>query len=92
MPRSHFHEVSSCHQLDFRASRYWAIPLWPAADRVRRAVLRLGNRFRRAPAGQQRPLEASYVPLFAHLALVLVAGIYLRADGRLFQHVAGLLG
>ena len=37
--------------------------------------------------------EASYVPLFAHLALVLVAGVYL--PGPLvawFQHVAELLG
>ena len=43
--------------------------------------------------GSSAPVEASYVPLFAHLALVLVAGIYL--PGPLvawFQGVARLLG
>jgi hydrogenase-4 component F len=39
------------------------------------------------------PVEASYVPMFAHLALVLIAGVYL--PGALvswFQNVADLLG
>ncbi len=43
--------------------------------------------------GKVGPVEASYVPMFAHLALVLVAGFYL--PGPLvawFQHVAQLLG
>jgi hydrogenase-4 component F len=44
------------------------------------------------PSGSVAPVQASYVPLFAHLALVLVAGVYL--PGPLvawFQHVATLL-
>jgi hydrogenase-4 component F len=48
--------------------------------------------FGEAPAGTA-PTKASFVPLFAHLGLVLVAGIYL--PGPLvawFQHVALLLG
>jgi hydrogenase-4 component F len=43
--------------------------------------------------GGMAPVQASYVPLFAHLALVLMAGIYL--PGPLvswFQSVARLLG
>ena len=46
-----------------------------------------------APVGPTGPVKASYVPMFAHLALVLIAGIYL--PGPLvawFQHVAALLG
>ncbi len=46
-----------------------------------------------APLGPTGPVKASYVPMFAHLALVLIAGIYL--PGPLvawFQHVAALLG
>jgi hydrogenase-4 component F len=46
-----------------------------------------------APSGSTAPVEASYVPLFAHLAIVLVAGIYL--PGPLvawFNNVAQLLG
>ena len=45
------------------------------------------------PQGNDAPVRASYVPLYAHLALVLIAGIYL--PGPLvawFQHVAKLLG
>jgi hydrogenase-4 component F len=45
------------------------------------------------PRGPVGPVTASYVPMFAHLALVLIAGIYL--PGPLvawFQHVAVLLG
>jgi hydrogenase-4 component F len=38
-------------------------------------------------------VTASYVPMFAHLALVLIAGIYLPAPlVAWFQHVAALLG
>ncbi|HEY0328388.1 MAG TPA: hydrogenase 4 subunit F [Rhodopseudomonas sp.] len=45
------------------------------------------------PRGSTRPAEASYLPMFAHLALVLVAGIYLPAPIVVwFQHVAHLLG
>jgi hydrogenase-4 component F len=45
------------------------------------------------PRGPTTPVTASYVPMFAHLALVLIAGIWL--PGPLvawFQHVAALLG
>jgi hydrogenase-4 component F len=45
------------------------------------------------PIGPTGPVKASYVPMFAHLALVLIAGVYL--PGPLvawFQHVAALLG
>jgi hydrogenase-4 component F len=45
------------------------------------------------PTGSMAPVQASYLPMFAHLALVLAAGIYL--PGPLvawFQHVAQLLG
>jgi hydrogenase-4 component F len=44
------------------------------------------------PSGSVAPVQASYVPLFAHLALVLVAGVYLPAPlVAWFQHVATLL-
>jgi len=44
----------------------------------------------RGPAG---PTHASYVPMVAHLALVLIAGIWLPAPlVAWFQHVARLLG
>src|SRR5689334_5933661 len=46
-----------------------------------------------APVGRMEPVKASYVPMFAHLALVLVAGLYLPpALVAWFQHVAHLLG
>ena len=46
-----------------------------------------------APRGNTAPAHASYVPLYAHLALVLVAGVYLPAPlVTWFQHVASLLG
>jgi hydrogenase-4 component F len=39
------------------------------------------------------PAKASYLPMYAHLALVFVAGIYLPAPlVAWFQHVARLLG
>ena len=45
------------------------------------------------PKGPVGPVRASYVPVFAHLALVLMAGIYLPAPlVAWFQHVAALLG
>ncbi len=46
-----------------------------------------------APRGPIGPVKASYAPIFAHLALVLIAGIWL--PGPLvawFQHVAAMLG
>lgn len=56
-------------------------------------LLRLSEAAFGPTSGDAAPVKASYVPLFAHLALVLVAGIYL--PGPLvawFQNVAGLLG
>jgi len=45
------------------------------------------------PRGGMKKVEASYIPLFAHLGLVLCAGIYLPAQLVLwFQSVARLLG
>jgi len=45
------------------------------------------------PTGKSAPVEASYVPMFAHLGLVAVAGIYLPgAIVVWFRNVAELLG
>jgi hydrogenase-4 component F len=45
------------------------------------------------PSGSRAPVTASYLPMFGHLALVLIAGIYLPpALVTWFQHVAGMLG
>jgi hydrogenase-4 component F len=45
------------------------------------------------PAGRMEPVQASYLPMFAHLVLVLGAGLYLPpALVEWFQHVARLLG
>jgi hydrogenase-4 component F len=45
------------------------------------------------PRGDTKPSEASYVPMFAHLALVFLVGIYMPpALVRWFQNVAQLLG
>jgi hydrogenase-4 component F len=45
------------------------------------------------PRGSSAPANASYVPMFAHLVLVCVAGIYLPAPlVAWFRHVASLLG
>ncbi len=45
------------------------------------------------PVGPTGPVEASYVPMFAHLAIVAMAGIYLPpALVTGFQNVARLLG
>jgi hydrogenase-4 component F len=44
-------------------------------------------------SGPTAPATASHVPMFAHLALVLVAGVWLPPPlVRWFEHVAGLLG
>ena len=45
------------------------------------------------PQGSSEPISASLVPLYLHLAIVLVAGFYLPAPlVEWFQHVAKLLG
>jgi hydrogenase-4 component F len=56
-------------------------------------MLRLSEVAFGEPIGPNNPVHASYVPLYAHLALVLAAGIYL--PGPLvawFRSVAQLLG
>ena len=56
-------------------------------------ILRLQGLAFGEPAGPSAPLKASLVPLYAHLAFVLVAGIYLPAPlVAWFQTVARLLG
>ncbi len=45
------------------------------------------------PTGTSQPVQASYLPMLGHLALVLMAGIYLPPPlVAWFQHVAALLG
>jgi hydrogenase-4 component F len=56
-------------------------------------MLRLSEVAFGEPTGKAEPVHASYIPLYAHLALVLVAGVYL--PGPLvdwFSSVAKLLG
>jgi hydrogenase-4 component F len=56
-------------------------------------LLRLSETAFGKPIGSTAPVEASYAPLFAHLSLVLAAGIYLPAPlVTWFQNVARLLG
>lgn len=55
-------------------------------------LLRLNGLAFGEPTGSTAPAEASYVPMFAHLALVLAGGLYLPPPlVAWFQHVAGLL-
>jgi hydrogenase-4 component F len=55
--------------------------------------LRLGQLAFGTPTGGLGRVEASYLPMFAHLALVLVAGVYLPAPlVEWFQNVAAMLG
>ena len=45
------------------------------------------------PTGSTAPVQASYLPMFGHLALVLVGGVYLPPPlVAWFQHIARLLG
>ena len=57
-------------------------------------VLRLqGVAFGEPPPHKPEPIKATLVPLYAHLGLVLVAGLYLPAPlVEWFQSVARLLG
>ena len=56
-------------------------------------IWRLGSLAFGEPCGSTSPVQASYLPVFAHMALVLVAGIYLPGPMvAWFQHVAHLLG
>ena len=73
---------------------------WLTAILVLGILIALGGLFLRLnvvvfgePKGETKPAEASYVPMFTHLALVLTAGIYLPpllVAG--FSNVAKLLG
>jgi hydrogenase-4 component F len=55
-------------------------------------LLRLNGLAFGEPYGSDQPAQASFVPIFAHLALVLVAGIWLPPTlVAWFQHVATLL-
>ena len=56
-------------------------------------LLRLNGFAFGEPVGSRAPVQASYIPMFAHLGLVFTAGIYLPpALVAWFQHVAGILG
>lgn len=56
-------------------------------------LLRLGTIAFGEPKGSTTPVEASYGPMFAHLGLVLAAGIYLPPPlVAWFQNVAAALG
>jgi len=73
---------------------------WLAALLVLAILVAFGGLFLRLnsivfgePRGPTAPTEASYVPMFAHLAIVFVAGIYMPpALVAGFQNVARLLG
>jgi hydrogenase-4 component F len=56
-------------------------------------LLRLQGLAFGAPAAPRVPTQASHLPMIAHFALVLMAGVYLPPPLVVwFQHVAGLLG
>ncbi|MBI3709143.1 MAG: hydrogenase 4 subunit F [Proteobacteria bacterium] len=56
-------------------------------------LLRLNGLAFGEPTGSTAPAKASYVPMYAHLGLVLAAGLYLPPPlVAWFQHVASLLG
>jgi hydrogenase-4 component F len=56
-------------------------------------MLRLNSLAFGAPRGSKAPAKASYVPMYAHFALVLTAGVYLPPPlVAWFRHVAALLG
>jgi hydrogenase-4 component F len=73
---------------------------WLATILVLGILVALGGLFLRlnmiafgAPRGPTAPAEASYVPMFAHLAIVFMAGFYMPpALVTGFQNVARLLG
>jgi len=55
-------------------------------------LLRLGSIAFGEPTGPTTPVRASYLPIFAHLGIVLVGGLYMPgAMVAWFQNVAGLL-
>ena len=90
----HLHERVPDRQLDLCAKPLLAIPLvFGLLVAFGALMLRLTDVAFGEPTGSTAAVEASYVPLFSHLALVLAAGIYLpRPLVVWFQHVARLLG
>jgi hydrogenase-4 component F len=55
--------------------------------------LRLNSLAFGAPTGSTQPVKASYVPMYAHFAIVFAAGLYLPPTLVVwFQHIAGMLG
>jgi hydrogenase-4 component F len=55
-------------------------------------LLRLGSLAFGEPAGPTPPVRASFLPIYAHLGLVLIGGLYMPgAMVAWFQNVAGLL-
>ena len=55
-------------------------------------LLRLTGAAFGQPRGSMMPADASYIPMYAHLALVLIAGVYLPSPlVAWFQHIANLL-
>src|SRR6187401_160711 len=81
------------------SSTFWRAP-WLALILVFGILVALGGLFLRVntiafgePRGPTAKAEASYVPMFAHLALVFMAGIYMPAPlVKGFENVARLLG
>ena len=69
--------------------------LWPPSGcmlALGALLLRLGGLAFGEPTGSTTPVRATYVPIFTHLALVLVAGVYIPAAMvAWFQNVAVLL-
>lgn len=56
-------------------------------------LLRLGGIAFGEPTGSTTPVKATSIPIFVHLALVLIAGVYLPAPVvAWFQHIARVLG
>jgi hydrogenase-4 component F len=56
-------------------------------------ILRLQDVVFGDPTGKAHPAQASYIPAFVHLTLVLIAGIWLpEAVVQWFRGVAALLG
>jgi hydrogenase-4 component F len=78
----------------FARAPWLALPLLAGLGLALGALLlRLQGMAFGAPCGPVTPIRATLVPMYAHLALVAVAGVWL--PGPLvtwFRHVAGLIG
>ena len=91
----HLHERVPGRDLDLRARAVARASSWCSASWSASARCSCGSTPSRSASRAARPRQAkaSYVPMFAHLALVFVAGIYLPpALVAWFQNVAKLLG